>query len=85
MKDLLQNKKLVQAQEEKVEILVAIHTSLLTITEKVTLIQAAGVPNLDITIITGSATISSEEPGTSTGGNFITSKGPRTFAGALAP
>ena len=68
MKDLLQNEKLVQAQEEKVQILAAIHASLLAITEKATLLWAA-VPNLDAPIITGAATNSSEEPGTSTGGN----------------
>ena len=69
MKDLLlQNEELVWAQEEKVQILVAICASLPAIAKKATLLQAAGVPNLDPAIITGVATSSSEGPGTSTGG-----------------
>ena len=84
MKDfLLQNEKLVQAKEEKVQILVAIHASLLAIAQQTTLLWAAGVPNLDAVIITGAATSSSEEYGTSTG--RITPQGPRTFMVALAP
>ena len=35
---------------------------------KANLLQAAGVPNQDVAIITGAGTSSSEEPGTSTGG-----------------
>ena len=84
MKDLLlQNEKLMLAQEEKVQILVAICASLLAITEKATLLQAAGVPSSDTATITEAATSSSEGLGTSTGG--ITPQGPRTFVGALAP
>ena len=84
MKDLLlQNEKLIQAQEEKVHILVAICTSLPAIAEKATLVQAAGVPLSDAVFITGAATSSSEEPGTSTGG--VTPQCPRTFMGVLAP
>ena len=80
---LLQNEKLVSAHEEKIQILVSICTSLLAIIKKAFLLQAAGVPNSDATIITGAATSSSEEPGTSAGG--ITSQGPWTFMGTLAP
>ena len=79
---LLQNKKLVWAQEEKVQIFVAIHTSLPAITEKATLLQAAGVVNLDATIITGAASNSSEDLEPLLG---LTLQGPRTFMGALAP
>ena len=69
MKDLLlQNEKLMQAQEEKVEILVAIHASLPTIAETAAILPAAEVPNPDIAIITGAATSSSEKPGTFTFG-----------------
>ena len=39
---LLQKEKLVWAQEEKFQILVAIHASLLAVTEKAVLLQAAG-------------------------------------------
>ena len=66
---LLQNEKLIQAQEEKVQILVAIHASLPAIAEKAALLWAARVPDLDAAIIMGEATSSSQEPGTSTGGN----------------
>ena len=55
------------AQEEKVEILAAIYAFLLVIAEKTNLLWAAGGPNSDAAIITGAATSSSEEPGTSTG------------------
>ena len=55
------------AQEEKVQILVAIHASLPAIAEKATLLLVAGVPALYAAIITVEAT-SSEEPETSTGG-----------------
>ena len=69
MKDLLlQNKKLLQAQEEKIQILVAIPASLPAIAEKATLLWIAGVPNPDVAIITGATTNSSEEHGTSTEG-----------------
>ena len=71
------------AQEEKVQILEAIHASLPVVAEKATLLQAAGVPNLDATIITGEAPNSSEGPGTSTSG--VAPQGLRTFVGALAP
>ena len=76
MKDLLlQNKKLMWAQEEKIQILMAIHASLPVIAEEVALLQVAGVPEPDATIITGAATSSVEKPRTSTGG--ITPQGPR--------
>ena len=66
MKDLLlQNKKLVWVQEEKVQILAAIHASLLANAEKAVLLWAVGVPDLDAAIITGAAPSSSVEPGTS--------------------
>ena len=55
--------------QEKFQILVAICTSLPAIAEKDALIQAAGVPIPDAAIITGTATSSSEETGTSTGSN----------------
>ena len=71
MKDhLLKNEKLMQAQEEKVQILVDICTSLPAITEKATLLWAARVPDPDAAITAGAATNSSEEPGTSTGGDL---------------
>ena len=83
MKDLLlRNKKLIQTQEEKVQILVAICVSLLAVAEKAILIWATGVPDSDVAIITEAATISSEELGASMGG--ITPQGPQTFLGALA-
>ena len=57
MKDLLlQNEKLMQAQEEKVQILAAINTSLPTITKKATLLQVVGVPNHDASVIIEAAT-----------------------------
>ena len=58
-----------QAQEEKVQILVAIHSSLPAVTEKATLLCAAGVLNPDTATITGADTSSSQETGTSTRGN----------------
>ena len=67
-KDLLHNKKLRQAQEEKVWILVAISASLPVISEEAALHWVAGVPNLDASIITGAATSLSEEYETSTEG-----------------
>ena len=54
-------------QEEIVQILVAISASLPAIAKKAALLWAAGVPDPDASIITGAATSSSEEPGTSTG------------------
>ena len=71
------------AQEEKVQILVAICASLLAISEKVTLLWPAGVPNSDAAIITETATSSPEGPRTPTG--RITPQGSRTFVGASAP
>ena len=70
-KDLLiQNEKLMWAHEEKVQILVAICASLPAIAEKATPLWAAGVPDPDAAIITGAWPLSSsEESGTSTGGN----------------
>ena len=54
MRDLLlQNKKLMQVQQEKAQILVAICASLPVIAEEATLLQVVGVPNPDATIITG--------------------------------
>ena len=54
MKDLLlQNKKLLQAQEEKDQILVAIHASLPAIAKEATLLWAACIPDPDATIISG--------------------------------
>ena len=80
MKDLhLQSKKLMQAPEEKVPILAAIHASLLVVSEKATLLHAAGVPNSDVAIITEAATSSSEGSGMSTG--RITPQSPQTFVG----
>ena len=68
MKDhLLQNDKPMQAQEEKVQILVAIHTSLPAITKKATLLWPEEVPNPDAAVITVAVTSSLEEAGTSTG------------------
>ena len=64
---LLQNKKLMGEQEEKVKILVAICASLPVIAEEAALLWAAGVPDPDATIITGATTSSSVKPGTSTG------------------
>ena len=58
-----------QEKEEKVEILVAMCTSLPTITKKAALLWAEGVLNPDAAIIPGVASSSSEEPGTSTRGN----------------
>ena len=55
------------AQEEKIQILVAIHASLPVIAEEVALLQAAGVPELDAAIITGAATSFPGELGTTTG------------------
>ena len=46
----------------------AICASQPAITKKAALLWAAGVHDLNATIITGAATRSSEEPGTSTGG-----------------
>ena len=80
---LLQNEKLMWVQEKKVQILVAIHTSLPVAAEEATLLQAAGVSDPETTIIPGVTTSSSGEPGTTTGG--ITPQGPRTCIGALAP
>ena len=71
-----------QAQEEKVQILAAIQASLPAITKKATLLWAAGVATPDAAIITGAATSSLEEPGSSSRGK---PQGPRTFVGALAP
>ena len=65
-----------------VQILVAICASLLAVAEKAILLQAVGVPDSDVAIITEAATSSSEEPGTSNGG--ITPQGPNIFAGAAA-
>ena len=56
-----------QAQEKKLWILVPIATSLPAIIEKAALLQAAGVPDPDASIITRAATSLSEEPGTSPG------------------
>ena len=61
----------------------AISSSLLAVAEKVTLLQAAGVPDLDVSTIIKAATSSSEVPGTSTAG--ITPQGPQNFTGAPAP
>ena len=49
---LFQNEKLMQAQEEKVQILLTVCANLLAITEKATCLQAAEVPDLDAAIIT---------------------------------
>ena len=65
MKDLLlQNKKLMEVQEEKMKILAAIWASLLVIAEEVALLWAAGVPKQDAAIITGATISSPREPGT---------------------
>ena len=56
-----------QAQEEKVQILVAISASLPAIAKKDTLLWVPGVPDPDASIITGAANSSSEEPGVFTG------------------
>ena len=66
---LLQDEKLVQVQEEKVQILEAIHASLPAITEKAAILWAAGVPNPDAAIINGAVTGLSVESGTCTEGN----------------
>ena len=79
---LLQNEKLMQAQEEKVQILVAISTSLPAIAEKATLLQAAGVPNPDNSIITRQPLACQRNLGHPLGG---TPQGPRTFVGASVP
>ena len=71
------------AQEEKIQILVAIHSSLPVITKETTLFWAAGVPDLDVTILMGATTSLSGEPGTSTGG--ITPQGPRIMGAPVLP
>ena len=67
--------------QEKVQILAAIHASQLAIAEKTIHLWAAGVLNPDATIITWAATSSSEEPGTSTGGNSPRVPGPHGGSG----
>ena len=79
---LLQNKNLVWVQEEKVQILAAICASLPAVTEKAGLLQTAGLPNLDDTIITWVAASSQEEPGTSNRGQ---TPGFQDLCGGSAP
>ena len=54
-------------QEEKVQILIAIHTSLLVIAKEAALLRAAGVPEMDAMIIMGATINSHGELGTSMG------------------
>ena len=80
---LLKNKKLLWVQEEKVQILAAIHAGLSIIAEEATLLLCAGVPDLDAPIITRATTSSSGEPGTSTG--RVTPQGPRIIGAPALP
>ena len=59
---LLQNKKLLQVQERKVQILMAIHASLPAVAEDA-ILRAAGVPDANVAVITGVTTSSLGEPG----------------------
>ena len=72
-----------QAQEEKVQSLVAIHVCLLAVAEKGVLLWAAGVPDSDVATITEAATSLPEEPGTSTG--EITPQGPQASGTPISP
>ena len=66
MKDLLlQNEKLLQVQERKVQILVVILTSLPVVTEEA-IFQSTRVPDADVAVISGVTTSSLGEPGEAT-------------------
>ena len=79
---LLQNEKLMWAQEEKSKIMAAISTSLPVTAKEAAPCQVSGVPGSDATIITGVTISFSGEFGTSTGEVSPQSLG---FVRALAP